>query len=335
MTYTELHCHSAYSFLDGASLPAELAQRADELGYTALALTDHNSVSGSMELAQAVRDSGVRAIHGAELDLAGGRHLTLLVRDARGWRNLCRLLTHAHAHTRDGPGRERSEPFVELSTVIEHGEGLVCLTGCATRGVHDEPTARRLLEAFGPRNLRVELQRPYARHDRARNRALEALARRLGVKCVATGNVHAHARSRAELQDAFTALRQHTTLDASEPLRRGNHSHVLSAPHAMASRFADHPGAVRESASLAQELISCPDSLASLAAMDPQPPTLVLVGEQDAPFLGSARRMAGVLRKSTLAVIPDAGHSPQFENADAWWQAVSSFLESISSVVRG
>ena len=252
--YTELHCHSAYSFLDGASLPAELAQRADELGYTALALTDHNSVSGSMELAQAVRDSGVRAIHGAELDLAGGRHLTLLVRDARGWRNLCRLLTHAHAHTRDGPGRERSEPFVELSTVIEHGEGLVCLTGCATRGVHDEPTARRLLEAFGPRNLRVELQRPYARHDRARNRALEALARRLGVKCVATGNVHAHARSRAELQDAFTALRQHTTLDASEPLRRGNHSHVLSAPHAMASRFADHPGAVRESASLAQEL---------------------------------------------------------------------------------
>ncbi len=252
--YAELHCHSAYSFLDGASLPAELARRADELGYTALALTDHNSVSGSMELAQAVRDCGVRAIHGAEIDLAGGRHLTLLVRDARGWRNLCRLLTRAHAHTRGGPRRERSEPSVELSAVLEHSEGLVCLTGCATRGVHDEPTARRLLDAFGPRSLRVELQRPYARHDRARNRALEALARRLSVKCVATGNVHAHARSRAELQDAFTALRHRTTLDASEPLRRGNHSHVLSAPHAMVRRFADHPDAVRESASLAQEL---------------------------------------------------------------------------------
>jgi pimeloyl-ACP methyl ester carboxylesterase len=69
--------------------------------------------------------------------------------------------------------------------------------------------------------------------------------------------------------------------------------------------------------------------------MDPQPPTLVLVGEQDAPFLGSARRMAGVLPRSTLAVIPDAGHSPQFENPDAWWQTVASFLGSISELVRG
>ncbi len=96
--------------------------------------------------------------------------------------------------------------------------------------MHDEPTARRLLDAFGPEGLRVELQRPYARHDRARNRALAALARRLGVACVATGDVHAHARSARELQDAFVALRHRTTLDASEPLRRGNHSHVLSRP---------------------------------------------------------------------------------------------------------
>ncbi len=252
--YIELHCHSAYSFLDGTSLPDELARRAGELGYAALALTDHNSVSGSMELAQAAAACGVRAIHGAELDLADGRHLTLLVRDARGWRSLCRLLTRAHAHTREGPGRERGEPAVSLEAVCEHSEGLVCLTGCAAHGVHDEPTARRLLDAFGPRGLRVELQRPYARHDRARNRALEALARRLGVACVATGDVHAHASSRAELQDAFVALRHRTTLDASEPLRRGNHSHVLSAPAAMAARFSEHPAAVRETARLAEEL---------------------------------------------------------------------------------
>ncbi len=88
-------------------------------------------------------------------------------------------------------------------------------------------------------------------------------------------------------------------------------------------------------ASVAQELTSCPDSLADLSGMDPQPPTLVLVGEQDAPFLGSAQRMAGALPKSTLAVIPDAGHSPQFENPDAWWRTVSSFLESISEHVCG
>ncbi len=83
-------------------------------------------------------------------------------------------------------------------------------------------------------------------------------------------------------------------------------------------------------AAVAQELVTCADSLASLAALDPQPPTLVLVGEQDAPFLESATRMAGALRGSTLAVIPDAGHSPQFENPTEWWKAVSSFLETIS-----
>ncbi len=258
--YVELHCHSAYSFLDGVSLPDELAQRASELGHTALALTDHNSVSGSMELAQAALDHGIRAIHGAELDLSGGRHITLLVRDERGWRNLCRILTHAHARTREGTARrERTEPAAELQTVLDHAGGLICLTGCADRsaigqGVGDEPVARRLFEAFGAENLRVELQRPYARDDRARNRALAAFARRLGVPCVASGNVHTHARSRAELQDAFVALRNHTTLDASEPMRRGNTSHVMASPQAMASRFADHPEAVGETLLLAERL---------------------------------------------------------------------------------
>src|SRR5207248_5289014 len=108
-------------------------------------------------------------------------------------------------------------------------------------GILDERTASRLLDAFGTDGLRVELKRPYARHDRARNRALAALARRLGVRCVASGNVHAHVPARAELQDAFVALRHYTTLDASEPLRRGNHSHVMSAPRAMARRFPEHP----------------------------------------------------------------------------------------------
>ncbi len=258
--YAELHCHSAYSFLDGVSLPDELARRAGELGYGALALTDHNSVSGSMELAQVAGDCGIRAIHGAEIDLTGGRHITLLVRDVRGWRNLCRIITLAHAGTRDGSSRrERGEASVDLQAVLDHAEGLVCLTGCAERsaiahGVADEPTARRLLDAFGPDHLRIELQRPYGRHDRARNRALAALARRLGVACVASGDVHAHARSRAELQDAFVALRHRTTLDASEPLRRGNFSHVLSPPQAMANRFADHPEAVRETLELAERL---------------------------------------------------------------------------------
>jgi error-prone DNA polymerase len=267
MNYTELHCHSAFSFLDGVSLPDELVARALELGYDALALTDHNSVSGSMEFAVAAQALGLRAIHGAELDLdggrpdggrpgrAGGRHITLLVEDARGWSNLCRILTRAHAHTREGrAGAPPAEPSTPLRMVLEHSEGLVCLSGCARQGIHDEPTLLRLREAYGSERLRVELQRPFLRDDCARNRRLQLLARRIGVPCVATGDVHAHARSRAPLQDAFVAVRLHTTLDGSEPQRRGNHSHVLAAPGEMAARFPDCPEAVAETARLSERL---------------------------------------------------------------------------------
>jgi error-prone DNA polymerase len=274
VSYVELHAHSAFSFLDGSSLPDELVGAALERGHTALALTDHDTVSGSMEFAQAASALGLKAIHGAEVSVREAsaaasppegirgwtpppvRHLTLLVRDATGWRNLCRLLTRAHAHTREVPGRRRDlvPPSVTLDDVEELAEGLVCLSGCARQGVRDEPTMRRLLRAFGRDGFRVELQRPFARHDRALNRGLTALAQRLGVPCVATGDVHAHTRERALLQDAFVAIREHTTLDASEPLRRGNHAHVLATPAAMAARFADHPEAVDETARLAATL---------------------------------------------------------------------------------
>src|SRR5581483_11800779 len=143
--YTELHCHSAYSFLDGTSLPEELAAAALELGHTALALTDHDGVYGSMEFAHAARALGLRPIHGAELSLSDGRHLTLLVESERGWRNLCRLLTVAHAGTRERP-REPTPPTVELAEVCAHADGLVCLTGCALRGVHDEAGVSMLRE---------------------------------------------------------------------------------------------------------------------------------------------------------------------------------------------
>ena len=249
--YAELHAHSAFSFLDGASLPDELAGAAAELGYEAMALTDHNSVSGSMEFAQAAGALGLRAIHGAEIDLDDGRHITLLVEDATGWRNLCRILTRAHRDTRQ---KHEPPPQVPLETVEEHAQGLVCLSGCARQGVRDEPTMRRLMAAFGPDRLRVELQRPFQRHDRTLNRGLASLASRLGIPCVATGDVHAHARSRAPLQDAFVALRHHTTLDASEPVRRGNFAHVLASPAAMAARFEDHPAAVAETLALADRL---------------------------------------------------------------------------------
>src|SRR5215472_10484870 len=129
--YTELHCHSAFSFLDGASLPDELVPAALKLGHRAVALTDHNTVSGSMEFAVSAQALGLRPIHGAELDLDDGRHLTLLVSTARGWSSLCRILTRAHTHTREGrPSAPPTAPSAPLQTVLDHTDGLFCLSGC-------------------------------------------------------------------------------------------------------------------------------------------------------------------------------------------------------------
>jgi error-prone DNA polymerase len=277
MTYVELHCHSAFSFLDGSSHPIELAAAAAEQGHEALALTDHDGLHGAMEMAQAAKPLGIRPITGAELTLDDGTHLTLLCESATGYRNLCRLITKAHRGTRgwDAQGPEREwgtrvhpiacEPSVSLDAVERHADGLVCLTGCARDGAvasrleRDEhapaaAVARRLERAFGPERLRVELQRPFGRRDRRRNRLLAQLAERLAVPCVATGNVHAHAPSRAPLQDALVSVRLKRTLDESEADRRGNASHVLAPPATMAERFADHPEAVHESGRLAERL---------------------------------------------------------------------------------
>src|SRR3954454_11136574 len=151
MTYVELHAHSAYSFLDGASLPEELAIRAAELGYDAVALTDHDGVYGSVEFAQAAKAFGVRPITGAEVTLAGGSHVTLLVESAQGYANLCRLLTAAHAGTRPKEGREPLPPSVEQHRLEELHEGLVCLSGCARHGLalRDANAVAQLARVFG------------------------------------------------------------------------------------------------------------------------------------------------------------------------------------------
>src|SRR5256886_12695185 len=205
MTYVELHAHSAYSFLDGASQPEELAARAAELGYEALALTDHDGVYGSLEFAHAAKHFGVRPITGAEVTLADGSHLTLLVEDARGYANLCRLLTAAHAHTRP-PGRESQppgEPALDQSLLEELNDGLICLSGCSRHGLalRNPAAAARLARVFGRDRFYVELQRPYERGDRRRRKLLRDLAESLGVQTVATGDAHAPHPRRATLQD--------------------------------------------------------------------------------------------------------------------------------------
>ncbi|HYJ22686.1 MAG TPA: error-prone DNA polymerase [Solirubrobacterales bacterium] len=265
--YVELHAHSAFSFLDGASTPLELVGAAADLGHTVLALTDHDGIWGSREFAEACKGGPLRAITGAELTIGPDpyAHVTLLVENAVGYRNLCRLLTLAHAHTRDNPGRAAGQPWATLGQVEEHAEGLVCLSGCARDGVlvgawapgeaaTGERVGRRLLDAFGRERFRVELQRPFWRHDRARNRRLAQIASRLGVPCVATGNVHSHNRRRARLQDAFVAIGLGQTLEESEPRRRGNLSSALVTPGEMAARFAEYPEAVAETVRLAERL---------------------------------------------------------------------------------
>jgi error-prone DNA polymerase len=270
--WVELHCHSAYSFLDGASDPAELAATGADLGHETLALTDHDNVCGAMEFAHACRGVGVRPIAGCELTVEVPRllsrpvHVTLLVENARGWANLCRLITAAHRGTREGGGmREALPPSVAIDELERHTEGLVCLSGCSRDGAvaglweRGDPAgaaalARRLLRAFGPDGFRIELQRPLWRRDRSRNRWLASLAERLGVPVVATGDAHAHHHSRLALQDALVAVRLGATLDETEGMRRGNSASSLLSAEQAEVRFRDHPEAVAEAGRLAERL---------------------------------------------------------------------------------
>ncbi len=253
--YVELHAHSAYSFLDGASQPEELAARAAELGYPALALTDHDGVYGSLEFAHAAKALGVRALTGAEVTLRGGAHLTLLVESPHGYANLCRLLTAAHAGTRPNPERDPLPPRLDPALLEELNEGLVCLSGCAREGlaVRDPNAAARLARSFGDR-FYVELQRPYERGDARRNAHLRDLAAALKAPTIATGNVHAHHLRRTGLQDVLVAIRCRTSLEGCERERRGNLESVLADPREFAERFPDDRDAVARTVELAERL---------------------------------------------------------------------------------
>jgi error-prone DNA polymerase len=256
--YVELHAHSSYSFLDGASLPEELAVQAAELEYPALALTDHDGVYGSLEFAHAAKHFGVRPITGAEVTLADRSHVTLLVETQRGYANLCRLLTAAHAHTRP-PGKETqppADPALDQRLLEELNDGLVCLSGCARHGlaVRNPNAAARVAHAFGRDRFFVELQRPYERGDARRNAALRRLAEDLGVPTLVTGDVHAHHPRRAPLQDVLVAVRNRSSLDGCEAERRGNHECVLLSPGEVVERFPEDRAAVARTVELAERL---------------------------------------------------------------------------------
>lgn len=255
--YVELHCHSAFSFLDGASSPEELAVHAHALGYPALALTDHHGLYGSMIFARAARDLGLQPITGAEVTLLDGTHLTLLAETAEGYANLCRLLTEAHLGRDD-----RHDPRLPFPSLVRRAAGLLLLTGCRrgllpTTLVRDGRRAAHALavslrDTFGADRVFVELQRNHVRGDLRLTRTLAALADDVGLGVVATGNVHYHIRDRHRLNDVLVSIRQRTTLDGSHAARRPNATFHLVPPRDMLRRFADRPDAVANTLRIAE-----------------------------------------------------------------------------------
>src|SRR5213594_4392270 len=255
--YIELHCHSAFSFLDGASLPEQLALTASQLGYPALALTDHHGLYGSMAFAQEAKQLGLQAITGAELTLLDGSHVTLLAETPEGYANLCRLITEAHLGRDD-----RRDPRLEFASLEARHAGLIVLSGCRNGllpGVLRRDglaAARRFAErcraVFGKENFVIELQRNYVRGDLALTRALQALADDVHLSVVASGNVHYHSRSRHRLHDVLTAIRHRTTLDGSHSVRRPNSEFYLRPPEDVAALFGDCPAAVANTLAIAE-----------------------------------------------------------------------------------
>jgi len=296
--WCELHCHSAYSLRDGVSRPDDLARRAAELGYPALALTDHDSLAGIVAHARACAAAGIRPIAGVELTLDDDSHLTLLARDGAGYRSLCRLISQAHL------GDERERPRVALEAVAASGAGLECLTGCRTgrvaaallRGDEDGAAAalRALREIFGADHVWVEAQRYGVPDDGQVLHGLADLARRAGLPLVATGNAHyAHARDR-DLQDVMTCIRHRVPLDRARPLLRPGTAWHLRSPAEVAARFAALPRALRGAATLAER---CGFDLSHVDAALPSVP--VPAGQSAAGYLrhlvwaGAADRYGG------------------------------------------
>jgi error-prone DNA polymerase len=247
---TELNAASAFSFLRASSLPEELVARAAELGIQSLALVDRDGLSGAPRFFQAARAAGVRPIVGADLTLAGGGSLPLLVESRTGYRNLCRLITGMKRGVAKGKGALGLETLTP-----ERVEGLVALAGIDTLGLRpDTQRLERLRKAFGAGQVAVDVQRHRRRAQEAANQALLDMADALGLEAIATGGVrHARAPRRA-LLDVLTCIREKKTLAEAGRLLSENAERHLKAPRQMAALFGDRPDLVRNAEALADRL---------------------------------------------------------------------------------
>lgn len=246
--YIELHCHSHYSLLDGASSPKELVQAAQALGMNTLALTDHDNVYGAVEFAQVAKEAGIRPVFGAELTLESGHHLTLLVRNRIGWANLNALISLAQYNAPKG------EALLPVEALAAHTEGLIALSGCRRGAVSTALLARNYKDAeriactyrdlFGRDYFWIELQRHLTPQDDWLVELETRLAKKLGVGYIATNNVHYAHREEQQLQDVMTCIRHLTQLDDAAGLLRPNDEYHIKRTDEMLRLFRTTPEAI-------------------------------------------------------------------------------------------
>ena len=278
--YAELHCHSNFSFLDGASHPEELVEEAHRLGVEALALTDHDGFYGVVRFAEAARAVGLATVFGAELSLGVaapqsgvadpvGAHLVVLACGAEGYARLGKAISTGQRKGQKGAPRLDLETLGDISRVPSHvaeagdrserGHWFV-LTGCRKGTVpaalvRNGPQAAerelaRLVDAFGREQVVVELWDHGDPLDSARNDALAVLAARAGVDVIATNNVHYATPSRRNLATALAAVRARRSLDEVDGwLPPAPTAHLRSGGE-QARRFARYPGVVQRAAEL-------------------------------------------------------------------------------------
>jgi error-prone DNA polymerase len=280
--YIELHASSAFSFLDGSSLPEALIARAAALGYPALALLDRDGVYGAPRFHLAAKKAGLKAIIGAELTIAlGGAdgivRLPVLIESQAGYRNLCRLLTMAKLRAPKGEGA------LTLEEIDGHASGLIALGGRAmlsgarfgVGGLID-----RLVGVFGRAGTFLELQRHLLRDEESDNHALCDLAAAFHVSVLATNGVRFAEPADRPLYDVLTCIRHKTTLAQAGRRLSCNAERYLKTPAQMGKLFADIPDALSASCELADRLSYSMDNLGYRFPEYPVP-----AGETMASFL--------------------------------------------------
>jgi len=256
--YTELHARSAFSFLEGASIPEELAGACVERGMTAMAVLDRDGVYGAPRFYQAARKNRMQAHIGSEITSPAGWRYALLVESREGYQNLCRAITRMKLRARKGEGHIAADELAEFKA------GLICLTGgeegpmadaLKTGGIsRGTECVRNLCEIFGRENVYVELQRHYCRGEEARNQAAVEIARKLSLPLLATNGVCHAQPSERELLDVFTCIRNHRNLATAGRLLTRNPERHLKTPTEMQQLFADLPEAISNTQTLSSRL---------------------------------------------------------------------------------